>query len=181
MHTPIATYRLQLRAGVGFAEAAGLVDYLAGLGVSHLYLSPIFAATPGSAHGYDVVDPARIDPVLGGDEGYRQLCAALGDRGMGLVLDVVPNHMAIGSDNRWWWDVLEHGPASRYASYFDVDWNPPEERLRDVVLLPLLGDHYGRVLESGDLRLERDRSSFTFRYHDRTYPVARDTSPGGAE
>ena len=169
----VATYRLQLTSDFGFKDAAALTDYLAALGISHIYSSPCLQARPGSSHGYDVVDHNRISDDLGGEEEFRRMCAALQSRSMSLVVDIVPNHMAIsGSDNRWWWDVLENGPCSRYASYFDVDWDSPEQRLRNIMLLPVLGDHYGRVLEAGELELVRDGARFVVRYHERTFPVA---------
>ncbi len=169
----IATYRLQLRPGFGFEEASETADYLARLGVSHLYSSPYLQATPGSTHGYDVVDHHHLNRELGGAEGHALLTRALSRLGLGQVLDVVPNHMAIaGRENAWWWDVLENGPASPYAAYFDVDWEHPEAKLRDTVLLPILGDHYGRVLEAGELKLEREGGSFTIRYHEHRVPVA---------
>jgi len=176
---PHATYRIQLHAGFGFAAAAAIVDYLAELGISHLYCSPYLQARQGSSHGYDVVDPQRVNAELGGIAGHARLCQTLGRHGLGQVLDVVPNHMAIaGSENPWWWDVLENGPSSRYAGYFDVDWEPPESRLRNAVLLPVLGDHYGRVLEAGDVRLERRDATFTVRYHDHAFPVSPHTLDG---
>jgi (1->4)-alpha-D-glucan 1-alpha-D-glucosylmutase len=169
----LATYRLQLRPGFGFEQAAELAGYLAELGVSHVYASPYLQAAAGSTHGYDVVDPTRVNRELGGAEAHRRLCQALGAAGLGQVLDVVPNHMAItGRDNTWWWDVLENGPSSVYATYFDVDWDPPESKLRNTVLLPILGDHYGRVLEAGDLRLVREGGGFVVRYYEHTAPVA---------
>lgn len=167
-----ATYRVQMHAGFTFDDAAAVADYLADLGISHLYLSPVLQAAPGSTHGYDVVDPTRVNGELGGDEGHRRLQAALGAAGLGQLLDVVPNHMAIGGrDNTWWWDVLENGPASVYASYFDVDWDPPESKLRNVVLLPILGEHYGRELEAGHLSVEREDGSFVLRYFDHAAPI----------
>ncbi len=170
---PTATYRLQLRPGFGFAEAAAVAPYLARLGVSHVYSSPYLQPTPGSMHGYDVVDPRRVNRELGGSRGHGRFCRVLGDLGLGQVLDIVPNHMAItGPENPWWWDVLENGPASRYARTFDVDWDPPEAYLRNLVLLPILGDHYGRVLEAGELRLERRGPDFRIRYHEHALPVA---------
>jgi (1->4)-alpha-D-glucan 1-alpha-D-glucosylmutase len=173
MPVPRATYRLQLRPGFGFEEAAALADYLAELGVSHLYASPYLQASPGSTHGYDVVDPSRVNEELGGEAGHARFCAALGEAGLGQVLDIVPNHMAItGPENRWWADVLRNGPASAFAAYFDVDWDPPESKLRDLVLMPILGDHYGRVLEAGEIRLEHDGGVFGIRYHDHRLPVA---------
>ena len=168
-----ATYRVQLHAGFGFEAAAAIADYLAALDVSHLYASPYLQAGQGSMHGYDVVNPHRLNEELGGAEAHARFCEALDGHGLGQVLDIVPNHMAItGAENPWWWDVLENGPASRYATYFDVDWDPPESRLRSSVLLPILGDHYGRVLEAGELQLERRDATFSIRYHDHAFPVS---------
>ncbi len=169
---PRATYRLQLHGGFDFGDAAALVDYLDALGVSHVYCSPILQAVPGSSHGYDVVDHGTINDELGGDDGLERLVAAIRDRGMGLVVDVVPNHMAIsGERNAWWWDVLEHGHASRYAAYFDVDWDPPESRLHNVILLPVLPDHYGRVIDAGGIRIVRDGTRLTVAVGDRRFPL----------
>ncbi len=170
---PRATYRVQLRPSFGFAAAALIAPYLERLGVSHLYSSPILQATPGSEHGYDVVDPHRVNAELGGDAEHRAFGRRLARHRLGQVVDIVPNHMAIsGSDNPWWWDVLENGPSSRFAPYFDVDWNPPESHLRNRVLLPILGDHYGRVLEAGELHLVRNGGSFLVAYHDHRVPVS---------
>jgi (1->4)-alpha-D-glucan 1-alpha-D-glucosylmutase len=170
---PLATYRLQLTPNFGLDDAAAVVPYLARLGVSHLYTSPHLQAAPGSTHGYDVVDHSRVNAELGGEAAYERLLQALREHDLGLVPDVVPNHMAVGvPQNRWWWDVLENGPASRYASHFDVDWDPPEIKLRNRVLVPVLGDHYGRVLESGDLQLQRDGAEFSVTYAERRFPVA---------
>lgn len=170
-----ATYRLQLHAGFGFADAARISPYLADLGVSHAYLSPVLQAAKGSMHGYDVVDPSSVNEELGGDAGHRQLQEALGQAGLGQVLDVVPNHMAVSTaDNRWWWDVLENGPSSVYASYFDIDWTAPDQREghNNVVLLPVLGDHYGRELEAGRFQLTHQKGAFTLRYYDNQVPIA---------
>jgi (1->4)-alpha-D-glucan 1-alpha-D-glucosylmutase len=169
---PRATYRLQLHAGVDLDAATALVPYLAALGVSHLYASPLLEAAPRSTHGYDVVNPARADPALGGDAAFVRLTDALRAHGLGLLLDVVPNHMAIAPENPWWWDVLENGPSSRWAAYFDVEWDPPEARLRNRVLLPVLGDHVGRELDAGTLRLAREGADFAVRYHAHRFPVA---------
>jgi (1->4)-alpha-D-glucan 1-alpha-D-glucosylmutase len=170
---PRSTYRVQLTPSFGFDAVAGIADYLADLGVSHLYASPYLQAAPGSTHGYDVVDHHRVNEELGGAEGHARMRAALGAAGLGQVLDIVPNHMAIGvRENAWWWDVLENGPSSVYASYFDVVWDPPEAKLRNTVLLPVLGDHYGRVLEAGEIQVEREGGSFVVRYHDYAVPVA---------
>jgi len=172
---PLATYRVQLHAGFDFDAAARVVGYLAELGVSHLYCSPCLQAAPGSAHGYDVVDPTRVNEDLGGAAAFGRLCAALREHDMGLLLDVVPNHMAITRDNPWWWDVLENGPYSRYASYFDVDWEPPGSMHQDKILLPVLHDHYGRVLEAHELVLEREAGAFRLRYRDNLFPIAPDS------
>jgi len=170
---PLSTYRLQLRPEFGFDDAAAIAGYLADLGVTHLYSSPYLQAARGSTHGYDVVDPTRVNEELGGEEAHARFCRALGKQGLGQVLDVVPNHMAITERrNTWWWDVLENGPSSRYADYFDVDWNPPQARLRDTVLLPILGDHYGRVLEAGELKLVRRSGKLEIHYHEHRMPVA---------
>ncbi|HSL17031.1 MAG TPA: malto-oligosyltrehalose synthase [Methylomirabilota bacterium] len=170
---PRATYRLQLGPGFGFAEVAALAPYLAELGVSHIHLSPCLQAAEGSSHGYDVVDPTRVSDALGGPEGFAAMCDELDRHGLGRVLDVVPNHMATrGRENPWWWSVLENGPASPYARYFDVDWDPPEAWLRNKVLLPVLGDHYGRELEAGRIALEHDAGELVVRYGDQVFPVA---------
>ena len=171
---PRATYRLQLHKGFGFAEAVALVPYLNRLGISHLYCSPIFAARRGSTHGYDVVDFNRLNPELGGDEGFARLVRALRAHGMGLLLDFVPNHMGVfDTGNAWWQDVLEHGEASQYARFFDIDWRSPKPELRGKLLLPLLGDHYGNELERGRLRLHFSASSgcLTLHYYDFRFPL----------
>jgi (1->4)-alpha-D-glucan 1-alpha-D-glucosylmutase len=168
-----ATYRIQLHAGFSFDDAAAITGYLAALGVSHLYCSPVLQAAAGSTHGYDVVDHGRLNGELGGAAGYRRLAQARADAGLGLVLDIVPNHMALaGRANAWWWDVLENGPSSRYAGHFDIDWDPPERKLTATVLMPVLGDQYGRVLEAGELVLDRNGGSFTVRYYDHEAPIS---------
>ncbi|CAN5300229.1 malto-oligosyltrehalose synthase [soil metagenome] len=170
---PLSTYRLQLNADFDFDEAAAVVDYLADLGVSHLYLSPVLQAAPGSTHGYDVVDPSRPSDDLGGADGYARLTAAIAGVGLKQVLDIVPNHMAItGAENSWWWDVLENGPSSLWANHFDVTWDPPEAKLRNTLLMPILGDHYGRVLDRGEITVVRDGPVFTIRYFDHRLPVS---------
>ncbi|MDQ6698377.1 MAG: malto-oligosyltrehalose synthase, partial [Actinomycetota bacterium] len=175
----VATYRVQLRREFGFADAAAVVPYLADLGVSHLYCSPYLQAAPGSAHGYDVVDPGQINAELGGAIGREGLCRALTDRHLGQVLDIVPNHMAIsGPENRWWWDVLANGPKSRFADHFDVDWDPPGRQHPVKVVLPVLGDDLERVLESGELELEPTDGGFVIRYHEHTFPVAAQSTEG---
>jgi (1->4)-alpha-D-glucan 1-alpha-D-glucosylmutase len=176
---PRATYRLQLHAGFDFDAAAGIADYLSALGVSHVYSSPYLQAAPGSTHGYDVVNPQQVNHELGGPVAHQRFCRVLGERELGQVLDIVPNHMAIGgAENPWWTDVLENGPASRYARYFDVDWDPAGSPLTNTVLLPVLGDHYGRVLDAGELVLERDGGAFHIRYHERRFPVSPSSLEG---
>ena len=169
---PGATYRLQLRPGFDFDRAVEVTAYLSALGVSHLFASPYLQAAAGSIHGYDVVDPTRVNPELGGARAHRRLCEKLRETGLGQMLDVVPNHMAIaGRQNPWWWDVLENGPLSRFAAYFDLDWKACERRWPNRVLLPVLGDHYGRVLEKGEIFLVREDGAFVLKYHDHVFPV----------
>jgi (1->4)-alpha-D-glucan 1-alpha-D-glucosylmutase len=170
---PTATYRLQLGPGFGFPAAAALVDYLQALGVSHLYLSPVFQALAGSLHGYDVVDHSTLGPELGGEAEFHALSSRLEARGMGLLLDVVPNHMCVArAENAWWNDVLENGPSSPYARFFDVDWLPPKADLEGKVLLPILGDQYGRILENQELRVSFESGAFVLGYWDHHLPVA---------
>src|SRR5580698_4284995 len=168
-----ATYRVQLHAGFTFDDAAAITGYLAELGVSHLYCSPVLQAAAGSTHGYNVVDHGRLNSELGGADGYRRLSAELTSNNLGEVLDIVPNHMALaGRANAWWWDVLENGPSSVYAGHFDIDWDPPQRKLAATVLMPVLGDQYGRVLEAGELVVRREGGSFTVRYHDHEAPIS---------
>ena len=172
MCAEVATYRVQLHARFTLDDAAAVMDYLVQLGISHLYSSPIFQAGKGSTHGYDVLDYSRVNSELGGEAAFDRLTKALAAQGLGLMLDIVPNHMAIGYGNRWWWDVLENGQASRYAPYFDIDWQPPESKFHHVVMLPVLGDHYGRVLDAGELRLARNQGSFSLHYYDHAFPIS---------
>lgn len=166
-----ATYRLQLHAGFGFRAAAAMTDYLDALGVSHAYASPYLAAAPNSTHGYDLVDPKRLNPEVGSEDEYRAWTDGLSARRMGHIVDVVPNHMAASIHNGWWRDVLENGPSSLYADHFDIEWCPPKEALHNKVLLPILGAQYGEVLEKGELRLERAEGAFFVRYWERQLPV----------
>ncbi len=171
-----STYRLQLGPDLTLDQAAALVPYLDRLGVTHVYCSPVLQAAPGSTHGYDVVDHGRVSRELGGDAAWARFCAAVRRQGMGVVLDIVPNHMAIaGRHNRLWWDLLENGPSSRYATYFDIAWDPPEPRLRNTILVPVLGDHYGRVLERGELTLHREGGKLVVRYFEQEFPIAVDS------
>jgi (1->4)-alpha-D-glucan 1-alpha-D-glucosylmutase len=171
---PRALARLQLHGGFTLDDAAAQVGYLAALGISHLYVSPILAARPGSAHGYDVIDCHRINPELGGEPALRRLAEQLRANGMGLVLDIVPNHMFAGAGNTWWIDVLRHGRTSRYAGYFDIDWRSPDPLVRGRVLLPILGQPYAQALRDGDVRLEgrEGEPGFVLRVHDMVLPLA---------
>ena len=146
MAPPRATYRLQFHRGFTFRDALRLVPYLADLGVSHIYASPLTEARPGSTHGYDIVNHQRLNPEIGTEPEFQALSAALRERGMGLVLDIVPNHMRAGADNAWWIDVLEWGEASPYARYFDINWQDGRSDLQGRVLLPVLGEQYGAIL-----------------------------------
>lgn len=166
-----ATYRIQFRPEFTFADATAIVPYLKRLGISHLYASPYLQAAPGSTHGYDIVDFGKVNRELGGLRAHQQLSETLRAQGMGQILDMVPNHMAISPENPWWWDVLENGPSSRYAEYFDVEWNPPEAQHQDVVLLPILGDQYGRELDAHKILLVFEDARFTVHYYDFVYPV----------
>jgi (1->4)-alpha-D-glucan 1-alpha-D-glucosylmutase len=172
---PIATYRVQLHQGFGFDDAAAIAPYLADLGISHLYCSPYLQARSGSMHGYDVVDHRSFNTELGGPSANERMHKALEDNGLGQILDIVPNHMAVNDErNRWWWDVLENGRSSRYASYFDIDWESPQEpALHNKVLLPILGDHYGRILERGELQLQHDEDGVRLHYYDNVFPLSR--------
>jgi (1->4)-alpha-D-glucan 1-alpha-D-glucosylmutase len=173
---PLATYRLQFNRDFTFRDAAGIVEYLHALGVTDCYASSYLAAVPGSSHGYDVADPTRLNPEIGTHEEYWAWIEELRSRDMGHLLDLVPNHMGIAkSANPWWQDVLENGPSSRFARVFDIDWHPVKDELTDKVLIPILGDQYGAVLERQELRLTHRRGSFVVQYHDNVLPVAPDT------
>ena len=174
---PASTYRLQLTAGFGFDDAARIVPYLHALGVTHVYLSPILAAASGSPHGYDVVDHGKLAPALGGEAAYARLCDALAAHGMGQLVDLVPNHMGVGPENAWWMELLENGPSSRHAPFFDVDWRPLKTELAHKVLVPVLGAQYGEVLEKGELRLVREDGAFFLVYWDHLFPIAPRSVP----
>jgi len=167
-----STYRLQLNAAFTFHDAAKVAAYLKELGISHLYCSPYLQAAPGSMHGYDVVDHQRVNEELGGEPGHQEFCGRLSELGLGQVLDIVPNHMAIGPKNKYWWDVLENGSSSRYATWFDIDWQSAEVKLQNKVLIPVLGDQYGKVLASGQIRIEFKDGSFRARYADHSFPLS---------
>ncbi len=171
---PRATYRVQLNKAFTFADVTEIVPYLASLGISHVYCSPYFKARAGSVHGYDVVDHNQLNPEIGTRADFETFVAALRSHNMGHILDIVPNHVGImGSDNAWWMDVLENGAASKYADYFDIEWNPANPVLQDKVLVPVLGGPYGDILEKGELvlRFERESGSFAVFYHEHRMPV----------
>lgn len=174
MTIPRATARLQLHKDFTFDQAAEVVPYYAALGISHIYASPILAARSGSTHGYDIVDPTRINPELGGEDGLRRFVARLRAAGMGMILDIVPNHMGVGPENPWWQHVLEWGRRSPYARWFDIDWQPADETLQGKVMAPFLGQPYGDVLAAGDIRLsfDRNRGKLYIAYFDHRFPIA---------
>ncbi len=168
----VNTYRLQLRREFSFDDARAVVPYLARLGVTHLYLSPILAARPGSAHGYDITDHGRLNEELGGEDGFAALAAEARAHGLGIVVDIVPNHMGIDPKaNPWWRDVLENGECSPHARAFDIDWRPIKPELRDRVLLPILGDRYGIVLERGELELRFADGALSLAYFEHDLPI----------
>lgn len=173
---PRGTYRIQLGSDFDFDDAGSIVDYLSDLGVSHLYCSPYLQAAPGSTHGYDVVDPRVVSEGLGGTEGLARLTTALEGAGMGQVMDIVPNHMAAHPANPWWWDVLRRGPASPHASFFDIQWDQGGGTSDLTVLVPILDDHYGRVLEAGEIELRREDDEIVVTYRDHRLPVSPETT-----
>jgi len=171
---PTATYRFQFNRNFTFAQATELIPYLASLGISHCYASPYLRARPGSMHGYDIIDHNQLNPEIGTTEEFERFVDALHQHGMGQILDIVPNHMGVmGSDNAWWLDVLENGEASNYAAFFDIDWQPLKDELQGKVLVPVLDDQYGTVLDKGDLKLSFDpeKGEFSIYYHRHRFPV----------
>lgn len=174
---PRATYRLQFHNGCGFRDAAAVVPYLHALGISHVYASPVWHARPGSTHGYDVCNHQEFDPALGGGTGWDEFQAALRTFEMGVLLDVVPNHMSTHAENLWWTDILENGPSSPYAKFFDIDWQPGRQELDGHVLLPVLGRQYGDSLESGELTVAYESGGLFLRYFDRWLPLDPKTAP----
>ncbi len=175
---PCATYRLQFSRDFTFRDAARLVPYLHALGVSHVYASPYLKARAGSSHGYDITDYNALNPEVGNEAELDAMVAALARRGMGQILDIVPNHMGVGgADNAWWLDVLEWGQASPYADFFDICWNAPKPSLRGKVLLPFLGDHYGGILEAGELVpcFNEREGSLSVWYNEHNFPLAPHT------
>src|SRR3954451_22638365 len=173
MWIPSSTYRVQFNKDYRFAHAIELVPQLHRLGISHLYASPVFAARPGSAHGYDVTDPNRLNPELGTPEEFDRLAEELHSRGMGLILDIVPNHMAVSADNQWWMDVLENGVGSPYAAFFGIQWSArPNTTAESKIFLPILGSPYGAVLEKGELKLSYENGAFFLNYYENRFPIS---------
>ena len=169
-----ATYRLQFHKGFTFRDATALVPYLARLGISHIYASPLMEARPGSTHGYDIVNHNRLNPEIGTEAEFAALAAALKAQGMGLILDIVPNHMAACFENRWWRDVLENGPSSRYARYFDIDWSSDDPRLTGKLLAPFLSVPLQEALRSGSIKLviDDETRSPTITHYEHRFPVS---------
>lgn len=177
--SPRSFYRLQFNQGFTFRRAAALIPYLKELGISHCYASPYLKARPGSSHGYDIIDHSALNPEIGSREDYEEFVVALDRNSMAQILDMVPNHMGVGPDNTWWTDILENGQASLYADFFDINWQSREEQLQNRILLPVLGNYFGAVLEAGALRLvfQAERGSFCISYYDQCYPLAPETYP----
>lgn len=171
MRIPDATYRLQFTPAFGFRQVTEILDYLQELGISDIYASPIFAARPGSNHGYDVVDPNRLNPELGSPEEFAQLAAEVRRRQLGWLQDIVPNHMAFDSRNLYLVDVLENGQSSRHRFFFDILWDHFYDVLRDRVLAPFLGSFYGEALENGQLHLIYDQEGFAVCYFSMRFPL----------
>ena len=173
--TPSATYRIQFSLNFRFADARDLIPYLHDLGVSELYASPRFRARKGSSHGYDVTDPQRVNSELGTEREFEELVQRLKDYGMGLLLDIVPNHMAASAENPWWTDVLANARSSPYASFFDIDWQPPTGKApaaaASKLVLPVLGDLYGRALENQEIILRLEEDGFWLRYWESRFPL----------
>jgi (1->4)-alpha-D-glucan 1-alpha-D-glucosylmutase len=172
---PLACYRLQFNGDFTFRQASAALDYFSRLGITDIYASPLLRSRSGSKHGYDVTDPLRIDSELGNEEQFEAFQSALHKKGMGLLLDIVPNHMAASPENPWWMDVLENGPASAYAAYFDIDWHPPSLTLDNKILLPVLGSFYGQALNKRELQLVFRRGTFFVEYYDMSFPLAPKT------
>ncbi|HEY5522249.1 MAG TPA: alpha-amylase family glycosyl hydrolase, partial [Desulfuromonadaceae bacterium] len=172
LRIPVSTYRLQFNSHFRFSDAREIVHYLSTLGISDIYASPYFKASKGSLHGYDILDQNSLNPEIGSEDEYEELVGELKQCGLGQILDIVPNHMCIeGQGNAFWMDVLENGPSSIYASFFDIDWHPVKKELENKILIPILGDQYGAVLENGELRLSFEEGAFFVYYFDNKLPI----------
>lgn len=175
---PLSTYRLQFNRSFRFEDARKLVPYLAKLGITHCYASPILKARAGSPHGYDIIDHSQLNPEIGSEEEFRQFVGDLQQHSMGLIVDTVPNHMGVGhGDNPWWQDVLQNGRTSAYADFFDIDWAPLKDELRNKVLIPILGNHYGEDLEAGNIKVTLEHGAFVVNYFDKVLPIDPQTLP----
>ena len=174
---PLSTYRLQFHSGFRLEDARQLVSYLHDLGISHLYSSPFLEARAGSRHGYDIINHERLNPEIGNEEDLRALVGDLNAHGMSVVLDIVPNHMGVSTNTPWWRDVLQHGCASQYADFFDIDWNPLKPELRNKLLLPVLGDQYGAELEQGRLQILNKDGELVVQYYDHDFPLDPQSLP----
>lgn len=168
---PSSTYRLQFNKQFRFTDAKNIIGYLNDLGISDIYSSPYFKAKEGSLHGYDIVEPTKLNPEVGTENDFKEFINEIQKYGMGQILDIVPNHMCIDKDNTWWMNVLENGPSSLYANHFDIDWEPVKKELKNKILLPILGDQYGNVLENQELRLAFEDGAFFLYYYDNKFPI----------
>ncbi|OVE75539.1 malto-oligosyltrehalose synthase [bacterium F11] len=176
MRHPISTYRFQFNSSFTFQQAESLLDYLGLLGITDIYSSPILQARKDSVHGYDCIDPTTLNKDIGTEEDFNKMADALKEKGMGLIVDIVPNHMCItDSLNLWWMDVLENGPSSKFSKYFDINWKPTKAELKNKVLLPFLGDQYGRVIENQEIQLSYQDGAFFSNYYDYRLPLAPKT------
>ncbi|MFY9804693.1 MAG: malto-oligosyltrehalose synthase [Candidatus Acidiferrales bacterium] len=176
-HIPLSCYRLQFNRDFTFRDASNILNYLVRLGITDIYSSPLLQSRSGSGHGYDATDPTRIDSDLGSEQQFEAFQSDLQKHGLGLLLDIVPNHMAASAENPWWMDLLENGPASAYAAYFDVDWHPPSRILDNKILLPVLGSTYAEALQNQELRLLFRSGSFFVKHHDGLFPLAPKSYP----
>ena len=169
---PVSTYRLQLNHKFRFSDAKRIIFYLNSLGISDIYTSPYFKAKEGSLHGYDIVDHNTLNPEIGTEEDYHEMIQELWKYGMGQILDIVPNHMCITSkENTWWMDVLENGPSSPYAKFFDIDWEPVKTELKNKILIPILSAQYGIILERQELQLAFENGAFFIYYYQHKLPI----------
>jgi (1->4)-alpha-D-glucan 1-alpha-D-glucosylmutase len=172
---PLSCYRLQFNRDFTFRHATASLNYLSRLGITDVYASPLLQSRSGSQHGYDVTDPSRINGELGDEQQFEAFQSALQKESMGLLLDIVPNHMAASPENPWWMDVLENGPGSSYAAFFDIDWHPPSRTLDNKILLPVLGNFYGETINNGEFKIEFRDGTFSIRYYDMSFPLAPKT------
>lgn len=170
---PNSTYRVQFSSKFTFEMAERLIGYFKSIGISHLYGSPIMNSRTDSTHGYDVISHDKFNPLIGSDEHFYNLSDRLKKHNMGFIFDLVPNHMGISKENKWWWDILENGQASQYSSFFDIDWYPPKQELTEKVLVPILGDHYGNVLTNGELKFRYDTvlGKIVLNYYEHEFPI----------